>query len=121
MDDARRGLAIARQLAEAGIGQTVVLKRGVVTALEAAEGTTETIRRGARLAGPGAVVVKAVAAEHDYRFDAPALGPDTIAAAAEGKVGMIAVEAGAVMLLEPEHSLRLAEEASIALVGVHHA
>jgi DUF1009 family protein len=121
MEDARRGLSLARRLADAQVGQTVVLKHGLVTALEAIEGTTEAIRRGARLAGAGAVVVKAVAADHDYRFDAPALGPDTVAAAAEGEVALIAVEAGRVLLLEPETSIRLADEAGIALVGLTHA
>ncbi len=118
MDDVRHGLAIARLLARAHVGQTVVLTRGLVTALEGLEGTTEAIRRGARLAGRGAVVVKAVAKDHDYRFDAPAIGPDTIAAAAGGGVAVIAVEAGKVMLLERATATRLADDAGIALVAV---
>ena len=51
--------------------------------MEAAEGTDETIRRGAKLAGRGAVVIKAVAAEHDFRFDVPTVGPTTLEAMAE--------------------------------------
>ena len=93
MADARHGLAVAHALADSGAGQTVVLRRGVVTALEAAEGTTETIRRGCALAGDGAVIVKAVAASHDYRFDAPAIGPETVDAAARGGATVIAVSA----------------------------
>ena len=58
----REGFRLAGRLAADGIGQTVVRARGVTVAVEAAEGTDETIRRGGRLAGPGAVVVKAVAA-----------------------------------------------------------
>ena len=69
--DIRRGLATARTIADAHIGQTVVVRHGVVTAVEAVEGTTEAIRRGTAQAGPGAVIVKAVAADHDYRFDVP--------------------------------------------------
>jgi DUF1009 family protein len=117
LDDVQRGLAIARRLGDAHVGQTVVLRRGLVAALEALEGTTAAIRRGAALAGPGAVVVKAVAGDHDYRFDAPAIGPDTIVAAGEGGVAAIAVEAGRVMLLEREAAIRSADEAGIALIA----
>jgi hypothetical protein len=117
-DDVRRGVALARWLAGAHVGQTVILRRGLVTALEAIEGTSETIRRGGRLAGRGAVAVKAVAEDHDYRFDAPAIGPDTIAAAADVGVTVIAFEAGKVLLLERATSVRLADDAGIALVAV---
>ena len=55
----REGLALAHRLASFGIGQTIVRSLGVTVAVEAAEGTDATIRRGARLAGRGAVVVKA--------------------------------------------------------------
>jgi DUF1009 family protein len=116
--EVRRGLGLARRLAEQHVGQTIVLRRGVVTAVEAAEGTTEAIRRGTALAGPGAVVVKAVARDHDYRVDAPAIGPETIAAAVAGRAAVVAVEAGRVLLLEREATLRAVDEAGLALVSV---
>ena len=68
-EEIRGGVALARRLAEHGIGQTVVRSRGVTLAVEAAEGTDETIRRGTRLGGRGAVVIKAVAPRHDFRFE----------------------------------------------------
>ena len=79
----QEGFRLAGRLAEDGIGQTVVRARGVTVAVEAAEGTDETIRRGGRLAGPGAVVVKTVAAAHDYRFDVPTVGTATLEAMRE--------------------------------------
>src|SRR3989475_812121 len=45
--EVERGLSLARQAAEARIGQTVVLRRGAGTAVEALEGTTQAIRPGA--------------------------------------------------------------------------
>jgi len=117
--DIRHGFELTHRIASARVGQTVVLRHGLVTAVEAVEGTTEAIRRGARLAGPGAVVVKAVAGDHDYRFDAPAIGPDTIAAAVEGGVAVIALETGKIMLVDRETSIRRADEAGIALVAVN--
>lgn len=116
--DVRRGLEVARLAAEARVGQTVVVCRGAVTAVEAVEGTTEAIRRGTALAGPGAVIVKAVARDHDYRFDTPLVGPDTVAAAAAGSAAVLAVEAGRVAVFEPEATARAAERAGLSLVGV---
>jgi len=115
--DVERGLALARLLADARVGQTVVVRRGAVTAVEAIEGTTEAIRRGAALAGPGAVVVKAVARDHDYRFDTPTIGPESVDAAAAGAAAVVAVEAGRVLLLDRDESVRRADAAGIALVG----
>ena len=119
--DARSGLSVARMIAAARIGQTVVIRHGAVIAVEAVEGTTETIRRGSALAGPGAVIVKAVAPDHDYRFDAPAVGPETLAAAAAGGVAAVAVEAGRVLLFDRAEAVRIADAAGIAVVGLDTA
>jgi DUF1009 family protein len=119
--DVRRGVAMARLVSEAGIGQSVVIRHGAVTAVEAVEGTTDAIRRGGRLAGPGAAVVKAVARSHDYRFDTPAIGPETIQAAAEANVAVVAVEAGRVLVVERAATIAAADRARLALVGVEDA
>ena len=116
--DARVGLGAARMMAAAHIGQTVVVRHGAIVAVEAVEGTTEAVRRGAALGGSGTVVAKAVAPDHDYRFDAPAVGPETLAAAAAGGVTALAVEAGRVMLFDRQETLRIADAAGIAVVGV---
>jgi len=117
-EEIRAGFALARRLAEDGIGQTVVRSRGVTLAVEAVEGTDETIRRGVRLAGPGAVVVKAVAAGHDFRFDIPTVGPATIAAMADGGATALAVDRGKVLLVDREDAVRAANAAGIAVVSV---
>jgi len=113
----REGFRLAGRLAEDGIGQTVVRARGVTVAVEAAEGTDETIRRGGRLAGPGAVVVKTVAAAHDYRFDVPTVGPATLEAMREGGATALAVPAGRVLLVDREAFVRMADETGIAVVS----
>jgi len=116
--DIEHGLSLAREAAEARIGQTVVLRRGAVAAVEALEGTTEAIRRGTALAGPGAVIVKAVAPSHDYRFDTPVVGPESLAAAADGRASVVAIEAGRVLVVDREASLRHADLVGMAFVGV---
>lgn len=117
-DEIRAGFALARRLAEHGIGQTVVRSRGVTLAVEGAEGTDETIRRGARLAGRGAVVVKAVAVAHDFRFDVPTIGPATLAAMVDGGARALAVDGGKVLFVDRDEALQIAERAGIAVVSV---
>jgi len=117
-EEIRAGFALARRLAEHGIGQTVVRSRGVTLAVEAAEGTDETIRRGVKLAGRGAIVVKAVAEGHDFRFDIPTIGPATIAAMADGGATALAVDGGKVLLVDREEAVRTADRAGIAMVSV---
>jgi DUF1009 family protein len=116
--DVQRGLTVARSFADAGVGQTVVVKRGVVAAVEALEGTTAAIRRGGQLAGAGAVAVKAVARRNDYRFDTPAIGVETIAAAAAGGLGVVAVEAGRVLVMDRAETIAEADRAGVALVTI---
>jgi DUF1009 family protein len=119
--DVRRGLEVGRAVAALSIGQTVVVRRGAVSAVEAIEGTTAAIRRGTALSGPGAVVVKTVAADHDFRFDVPTIGPETIAAAAEGGAAVVALEAGRVFVVDGETTTRRADAAGIALVSTRGA
>jgi len=120
-DEIREGFRLAGRLAADGIGQTVVRARGMTVAVEAAEGTDETIRRGGRLAGPGAVVVKTVAAGHDYRFDIPTVGAATLEAMREGGATALAVPAGRVLLLDRDQVIRLADEAGIAVMSADDA
>jgi DUF1009 family protein len=70
------------------------------------------------VAGPGAVVAKATAPGHDYRFDVPAVGAATLALCAEGRAAAVAVEAGRVLLLDRDVIAAHAEQAGISLVGV---
>jgi len=114
------GMAVARALAAQDVGQTVVLKRGVILAVEAAEGTDATIRRGAALAS-GAVVVKAARPEQDPRFDLPAIGLYTVSLLAEVGAAALAVEAGRTLLLDRPAALAAADRAGLAIVGVDPA
>ena len=116
--DIKLGVSLARQCAGLGVGQTVVVKQGVVVAVEGIEGTNETIVRGCRLAGPGAVVVKAVAPQQDYRFDVPAVGGATLETLAEGKAGVLAVEGGKVLVLDREAVLAVAARNGISVVSL---
>ena len=76
--DMAYGLNVARHIAGMDIGQTVVISDQACVAVEAMEGTDETIARAARIAaGKPLVVVKVSKPEQDMRFDVPVVGlPD---------------------------------------------
>ncbi len=117
-EDARYGLRLARDVGRLDLGQTVVVKDGVAVAVEALEGTDACIRRGGELAREGAVVAKAVKPQQDRRFDLPAVGPDTVDVMHEAKARVLAVEAGATLVMDRDELLRRADRARIAVVGL---
>jgi len=116
--DARYGMDLARGIGRLDLGQTVVVKRGVALAVEAMEGTDACIRRGGELGGPGVVVAKAVKPGQDRRFDLPAVGPETIEVMRAVKARVLAVEAGATLVMDREAMVRRADESRIAVVGI---
>jgi UDP-2,3-diacylglucosamine hydrolase len=116
--DARYGLELARAIGRLDLGQTVVVKDRAAVAVEAMEGTDACIRRGGELAKEGAVVVKAVKPQQDRRFDLPAVGPDTVDTMREAGCAVLAVEAGATLVMDLEEMVRRADRARIALVGL---
>lgn len=111
------GWRIAKTLASLDIGQTVVVKKKAVLALEAIEGTDETIRRGGLLGKGGITVVKVAKPNQDMRFDVPAVGRGTLERLVEAKAKALAFEAGKTLFIEREDFLRGAGRAGIALVG----
>jgi DUF1009 family protein len=115
--DAATGLLVARALGEADVGQTVVVKGGVVLAVEAVEGTDACIARGGAL-GDGAVVVKARKPRQDDRFDVPAVGPGTIDACAAAGCSALAIEADVTLLLDRVELIGKADRAGIAVEGI---
>lgn len=119
-DDLRLGFGMAKEMGRLDIGQCLVLKRGVIAAVEALEGTDAAIRRGGQLAGPGAVVVKTVKPGQEERIDLPAIGPGTIAAMREVGASCLGYEAGKTLFFDREQSLAQANEMGVAVVGLDH-
>jgi DUF1009 family protein len=114
------GFRMAKEVSRLEIGQLVLVKDGVVLAVEAFEGTDNCIARGGGLAGPGggAVAVKVAKEKHDLRFDIPCLGPQTLEACAAARVSALAFEAGKSLLLEEDACERLARKYKIAITTV---
>jgi DUF1009 family protein len=117
LKDVEYGREVARALAGFDIGQTVVVKDRAAVAVEAMEGTDEVIRRAGRIAGAGCTVVKVAKPRQDVRFDVPVVGPGTVAAMGEAQARVLAVQAGATLLLDRAELLAQADRADAAVWG----
>ena len=118
--DVAFGFEIAKEISRLEIGQTVVVKDGTVLAVEGFEGTDKCLARGGDLAGKpgGAVAVKVARKNHDFRFDIPCLGPQTLETCAVGRISVLAFESGKSLLLEQETCKQLADKNKIAVTTI---
>jgi len=110
------GRQIARQIAGLDLGQTVVIRDRACVAVEAMEGTDETIERAARIAGgQRLVVVKVSKPRQDMRFDVPVIGLKTIEVMRRANATALAIDAGRTLLFERDALIAAAAEAGIAI------
>jgi DUF1009 family protein len=116
--DVAYGETVARALAAMDLGQTAVVKQRAAVALEAMEGTDETIRRAGRIAGPGTTVVKVSKPRQDMRFDVPVVGAGTLAAMREAGSRVLAVDAARTLLIDRVAFLAQAEAEGVAVLGL---
>ena len=116
--DIRLGFEVAKGVGRFDVGQSVVVKSGLVLAVEAIEGTDATMRRGGELSHGGAVLVKVSKPGQDLRFDVPAVGPATATVARDAGIAVIALEAGKTLMLDRAEFLAQARAADLVVVGV---
>jgi DUF1009 family protein len=112
------GHRVARDICGLDIGQTLLVKDGMILAVEAFEGTNAAIRRGGKLGGPGAVVVKVAKEGHDMRFDIPVIGEQTLSVLRKAGVSALAYQAGRLVMLERAKVAAAADRMNIAIVGL---
>jgi len=116
--DARHAAQVAHDMGLHDVGQTVVVKGGVVLAVEAFEGTNAAIRRGGKLGGKGSLVFKAAREGHDMRFDIPVVGLKTLKVMRRAGISALVFQAGRLVLLDRAEVVAFANRHHIALVGV---
>jgi DUF1009 family protein len=92
------GYRMADAIAALDIGQTIAVKHLAVVAVEAMEGTDETIGRAGHLAGPGVRIVKVAKPKQDMRFDVPVVGIATIQAMRVSGASALSVDAGKTLI-----------------------
>jgi DUF1009 family protein len=119
------GRAVARQLAQHDIGQTVVIAESACVTVEAMEGTDATIERAGQimlsLHGEASTldraltVVKISKPHQDMRFDVPVIGVKTIEVMHAAGATCLALDAGKCLLLDGEKTIDAANAAGIAI------
>lgn len=121
-EDTARAAAIVKALGVEDLGQGAVVAQGLCIAVETLPGTDamldfvalhQHIRPNPK--GARGVIYKAPKPGQEWRIDLPAVGPDTVRRSARAGLAGIAWQARGVMLLEPEKTRRLAQEAGIFL------
>ncbi|HET6178709.1 MAG TPA: UDP-2,3-diacylglucosamine diphosphatase LpxI [Candidatus Sulfotelmatobacter sp.] len=122
------GRAVARQLAQHDIGQTVVIAESACVAVEAMEGTDATIERAGQLMrslhgkastlSRALTVVKIAKPNQDMRFDVPVVGVKTLEIMQAAGASCLAVEAGKCLMLDGEKAfVDAANAAGIAIAA----
>ncbi|HEY0437278.1 MAG TPA: UDP-2,3-diacylglucosamine diphosphatase LpxI, partial [Phenylobacterium sp.] len=124
--DIAKALEVARAVGLLDAGQAAVVCRGLVLAMEAAEGTDAMLARVAELpealrGRPGAgvgVLAKAAKPIQETRVDLPTIGPATVEGAARAGLAGIVGEAGHLLVLDREAVIALADELGLFILGV---
>jgi DUF1009 family protein len=121
------GRAVARQLAQHDIGQTVVIAESACLAVEAMEGTDATIERAGQIMrsldsdastlSRALTVVKIAKPNQDMRFDVPVIGVKTIEVMRAAGATCLALDAGKCLLLDGERVIDAANAAGIAIAA----
>lgn len=116
--DIEVGWRVAKELGRLDIGQCVVVRQKTVVALEAIEGTDQTILRGGKLAKERAVVVKVSKPGQDLRFDVPAVGLGTVQVMAQVNAAVLAIEAHKTLMFDKEKMLDYANQKGISIYSL---
>jgi DUF1009 family protein len=117
LSDLKFGLRVAQAVGALEIGQTVVVRRGCVVAVEAVEGTDAMLRRAGALAKRGAVVVKAIKPDQDHRLDMPSVGEQTLETMAAVGLRWLGLEVGTLILDKPKF-LNTARRLGVTVIGL---
>ncbi len=120
LEDINIAIPIIRTIGELDIGQSLVIKNGIILGVEAAEGTDALIARCANLHDKeetGGVLVKACKPKQERRVDLPAIGPNTIKEIVKSGLAGIAIESGASLIIERKKVVELANSNNIFIKG----
>ena len=114
--DINYGRYVAQQIAALDLGQTVVVRDRACVAIEAMEGTDETIERAAGIAaGQRLVVIKVSKPSQDMRFDVPVVGLRTIEVMRRANATALALDAGKTLLFDRDALIAAADDAGITI------
>ncbi len=119
LSDVSYGFNIAKETSRLDIGQSVVVKEGTVLAVEAFEGTNACLKRGGEQGrGKDCVLVKVSKPNHDFRFDVPCIGAQTIENCAAAGISVIGCEAHKTLILGKAEVEKLCKKLGVSIMGV---
>lgn len=118
--DIRYGWPIARAMGSFDIGQCLIVREGMVMAVECLEGTDAAIKRGAELGGSGCIAIKMLKPGQDERVDLPSVGLATMRNLVEHHYAVLAIQAEKTLFFDREEALTLADEHGLAVVALPH-
>ena len=113
----QHGIEIASEMARLDVGQSVVVRKGTVIAVEAFEGTDPMIKRAGTFKTDQLILVKTVKPQQDYRFDVPVFGSRTLDTMKEAGINTALLKANSVIILDQKKIISQAEAAKIQLIG----
>ena len=129
--DVEYGLEIGREMAGLDLGQTIVVRGKACVAIEAMEGTDETIRRAGellrggrqtrkrlRLTSGALTVLKLSKPNQDMRFDVPVIGVPTIETMIAAGATCLCISAGKTLMFDRDEMIAMANKHKLAIVAV---
>jgi hypothetical protein len=129
--DVEYGLEIAREMGGLDLGQTIVVRGKACVAIEAMEGTDETIRRAGELLGGGGqarkrmrltsgalTVLKLSKPDQDMRFDVPVIGVPTIETMIAAGATCLCISAGKTLMFDRDEMIAMANKNKLAILAV---
>lgn len=118
LQDIEYGFEIAKEMGRLDVGQSIVVKNGMLLSVEAIEGTDECLKRAGQWARKkGGVVIKVAKPDQDQRFDVPTVGLRTLKTMKRAGLHLLATEANETLFLEPEEMIAFANRHGIGIVS----
>ncbi|RQD65595.1 MAG: LpxI family protein [Desulfonatronovibrio sp. MSAO_Bac4] len=112
------GWPLLKNIGAMDIGQCLVVKERVVVAVEAIEGTDQTILRAGSLIKKDFTVLKTFKPGQDERIDLPAMGLKTIETMIQAGASCLAYEAGKSLFFDLDEAIELAQKNKISIIGI---
>ena len=113
----KHGIRIAQGITELDVGQSAVVRKGTVIAVEAFEGTDSMLKRAGTFKTDDLIFIKTVKRDQDYRFDVPVFGERTLDVMNDCNIRTAALEADRVIMLDKDSLIKKANTLEIELLG----
>jgi DUF1009 family protein len=119
--DIRLAIDAVKTLGKLDIGQSVIVKNGIILGVEAVEGTNALIERCANLRGKknkGGILVKMSKPQQNLKVDMPASGLNTVQLLAEHQYEGLVLEANKSLMIDKQEMIQTADKAKIFIQGI---